>query len=143
MSMAGIEPTITHLFREVPDIPSRGHTDLLVKDRTMADDSHQDRHIICRRCGYRITQGSKRITVQGAHQHHFANPHGLVFCIGCFSTAPGCAYAGSFSNEFTWFKGYSWRLAVCGACLVHLGWLFVSAAGSRFNALILDQLVDE
>jgi len=132
-----------HLFRDVPDRRNTIEIDTLVKDKAMEDDSDQGGHIFCRRCGYLITRLSARMTVQMSHEHSFANPHGLVFRIGCFSTAGGCAYAGPFSNEFTWFKGYNWRIAVCGSCLVHLGWLFVSAGGSSFNGLILDQLVDE
>jgi len=130
-----------HLFRDIPDVPNKSEIDALVKDKTMEDDSDQGGHIRCRHCGYLITRPYARITVQGAHEHSFANPHGLVFRIGCFSTAEGCAFAGPLSNEFTWFKGHSWRIAVCGSCLVHLGWLFVSGAGSRFNGLILDQLI--
>ena len=78
--------------------------------------------------------------MQGAHQHTFANPHGLVFRIGCFRRARGCGYTGPLSNEFSWFRGYSWRIAVCGRCLNQLGWLFVSSADTAFNGLILDQL---
>ncbi len=131
----------SHLFRDIPDRQNTIGIDALVKDKVMEDDSDHDGHIVCRRCGYLITRLSARMTVQMSHEHSFANPHGLVFRIGCFSTAEGCAYAGPFSNEFTWFKGYNWRIAVCGACLVHLGWLFVSAGGSSFNGLILDQLI--
>ena len=143
ISMMRIEPVHAHLFRVVPDMQDKGGVNALVQDRAMEDDADQGGHILCRRCGYVITRASERISVQGAFQHSFANPHGLVFYIGCFSTAEGCAYTGPFSNEFTWFRGYSWRIAVCGSCLLHLGWLFVSAAGSSFNGLILDQLIDE
>jgi len=141
--MMRIEPIGPRLFRAVPDMQSKDGIEAFAKNKAVEDDSDQGRHILCRSCGCLITRGSARITVQGSHQHSFANPHGLVFRIGCFSTAEGCAYAGSLSNEFTWFKGYGWRIAVCGSCLVHLGWLFISDSGSSFNGLILDQLVDE
>jgi len=132
-----------HFFRVVPDMRNKGEISAFVKNSVMADDSDQGRHILCRHCGHLITRASARITVNGSHAHSFANPHGVVFHIGCFSTAEGCGYAGPLSNEFTWFTGYNWRIAVCGACLVHLGWLFVSDSESRFNGLILDQLIDE
>jgi hypothetical protein len=138
-----IEPLIPPLFRTVPDRQGRDETDPLVTDDVMETDADQGQDILCRRCGHLITRTSARITIQGSFQHSFANPHGLVYCIGCFSTAEGCAYAGPASTEFTWFKGYRWRIAVCGACLVHIGWLFVSDGGSRFNGLILDQLMEE
>ncbi len=138
-----IEPITSPIFRTVPDRQSRDGTDPFVTDEVMETDADEGQEILCRRCGHRITRASARITVKGSFQHSFANPHGLVFCIGCFSTAEGCVYAGVASTEFTWFKGYHWRIAVCGACLVHIGWLFMSDSGSRFNGLILDQLMEE
>ena len=98
--------------------------------------------ILCRACGRAITHERDRLAVQSSHRHTFANPHGLVFEIGCFKKAPGCAYHGALSAEFTWFAGYQWTIALCAGCLTHLGWLFVSS-GSRFNGLILERLVSE
>ena len=100
-----------------------------------------DDYILCRQCLQVITSPTERIEMQGAHQHTFANPHGSVYQIGCFRSAAGCGYAGQSSDEFTWFKGYSWRVAVCGSCLFHLGWLFISPGSQSFNGLILDHLI--
>ena len=50
-------------------------------------------------------------------------------------------YIGPETDEFTWFKGYRWRIAVCGRCQVHLGWRFRSANRAEFHALILDKLL--
>ncbi|MFP4040009.1 MAG: cereblon family protein [Desulfosudaceae bacterium] len=96
--------------------------------------------IMCARCLRVITAPGQRTTVNGAHQHTFANPHGLIFEIGCFRAAPGCAYMGRSTGEFTWFQGYQWKIAVCAECLLHLGWLFTSSASS-FHGLILSHLV--
>ena len=30
------------------------------------------------------------------------------------------------STEDSWFPGYAWRVASCGECASHLGWLFTS-----------------
>lgn len=30
------------------------------------------------------------------------------------------------STEDSWFPGYAWRIASCGECASHLGWLFTS-----------------
>ena len=103
-----------------------------------ADSSDDD--ILCRQCLQPITHASERIQRQGEHVHTFANPHGFVFEIGCFKNANGCGYAGPPTDEFTWFSGYYWRMAVCRACLVHLGWLFTSGE-DRFNGLILERLL--
>jgi hypothetical protein len=97
--------------------------------------------LLCAGCRNPITPRQAAISVNGAHQHTFANPYGLVFTIGCFRQAPGCGAAGQATAEFSWFAGYSWQVAVCAACLAHLGWRF-SADGSVFYGLILDRLVE-
>ena len=99
------------------------------------------RRVVCRECLHAITREEDRTQVHGAHQHTFANPSGLVFTIGCFQAAEGCGAAGSPSDEFTWFKGYAWRVAVCTGCLAHLGWLFTTPSGAAFWGLILDHLI--
>jgi hypothetical protein len=113
----------------------------IVEDETKEKEPDMDDYILCRQCLQVITSPAERIEMQGAHQHTFANPHGSVYQIGCFRSAAGCGYAGQSSDEFTWFKGYSWRVAVCGSCLFHLGWLFISPGSQSFNGLILDHLI--
>ncbi len=88
-----------------------------------------------------VTMGAWRIEVHGSHVHTFANPHGLVFRIGCFSTAPGCVHADWESDDFTWFPGFSWSPAQCAGCGAHLGWRF-SSGSSAFHGLILDRLLE-
>jgi hypothetical protein len=97
--------------------------------------------IACRHCGHPITRPEEALAVDGTQRHTFANPHGIVFEIGCFRSAPGCAHAGAASDEFTWFSGYRWRVAACGQCLLHLGWRFEAGQGDLFHGLILDRLV--
>jgi hypothetical protein len=96
--------------------------------------------ILCRQCGRPITRPAERIEVAGAHKHTFANPHGIVFEIGCFRSAFGCGYTGPTTGEFTWFQGYRWKVAVCGSCAAHLGWLFTSNGSEAFHGLILDRI---
>jgi hypothetical protein len=79
--------------------------------------------------------------VQGAHHHTFANPHGIVYEIGCFKSAQGCGYAGPPSTEFTWFSGYAWRVSFCTMCLTHLGWVFIAGSGDSFHGFILERLI--
>ena len=99
------------------------------------------RRILCRECLHPVTREQARTEIHGAHQHTFANPSGIVFTIGCFQNAEGCGAAGSPSDEFTWFSGFSWRVAVCVGCLTHLGWLFSTTTGAAFWGLILDHLI--
>lgn len=98
--------------------------------------------IVCASCGFPITRDNDRMEVGGSHTHGFANPHGLYYEIGCFSSAPGCSFSSDSSAEFSWFAGYRWRLAGCRGCGSHMGWLFESKTGS-FAGLILSALTRE
>ncbi|MGM0452922.1 MAG: cereblon family protein [Thermodesulfobacteriota bacterium] len=104
--------------------------------------SNEAPSLICRQCGFPITIASERIAVDGAHYHTFANPHGIVFEIGCFQNARGCSTTGAPTDEFSWFSGYFWQIALCGSCLIHMGWRFCAPDRPDFFGLILDRLVD-
>lgn len=93
----------------------------------------------CAACGHRITERAYRSTMSGAHEHTFVNPAGYLFRIGCFVAAPGCAYVGAPSEEFSWFPGWSWQIAVCGQCRSHVGWIF-RLGGEQFHGLIASKL---
>ena len=100
--------------------------------------------IICRACDAVVTRPEFRIEVDGGFVHTFANPHGLVFEIGCFSEAEGCVRGSAPSDEFSWFRGHVWTVAVCRNCQNQLGWIFSSAKDgtpNQFFGLILDQLI--
>lgn len=96
--------------------------------------------IFCRQCRHIITFPSEMRIVGGSHLHSFANPQGIVYEIGCYNNAVGCGYVGSPSKEFTWFSGYSWRIAVCNRCQIHLGWRFSNADKHSFHGLITGRL---
>jgi hypothetical protein len=112
-----------------------------IEEKTSDQIPEDDEHILCVQCLNRITQPSQRIEVNGAHRHSFANPHGLVYDIGCFRSARGCECVGQMTAEFTWFTGYRWRVSVCGVCLIHLGWCFNASADHGFYGLILNRLI--
>jgi hypothetical protein len=98
-------------------------------------------YIVCRQCQHPVTRRQEAIAMEGSHTHTFANPHGVVFEIGCFREANGCRQIGPSTDEFTWFRGYEWRIAICHGCAVHLGWRFTSPGRAAFHALILDRLI--
>jgi hypothetical protein len=97
--------------------------------------------ILCRHCHDAITTTADIVEVQGSHEHTFANPDGVLFEIGCFRTAPGCAHIGRVTEKWSWFRGFRWQAALCGGCLTHLGWLYLSDGGARFHGLIFDRLL--
>ncbi|MDD9304996.1 MAG: hypothetical protein HUK40_22695 [Desulfobacter sp.] len=100
--------------------------------------------IMCKHCNFSVTKPGFQILVSQKFSHAFANPHGHVFEIGCFSRADGCVGASIPSDEFTWFPGYVWTVGQCQSCSTQLGWIFSSAKAlnpERFLGLILDQLI--
>lgn len=102
------------------------------------------RFLLCKTCLHRVTAENARTEVQGKHVHVFCNPYGLVFEVGCFGAAPGCAPLGLPSLEFTWFPGYEWQVGVCHGCRAHLGWRYIAVhGGGEFYGLILANLVGE
>jgi hypothetical protein len=103
-------------------------------------DSDEERSLVCAVCGNGITSHSAAAEINGAHAHTCVNPHGYVYEIGCFSSAPGCIDLGSPTSEHTWFPGFSWCFSVCGRCEAHLGWRFSSGGGEVFWGLILKHL---
>jgi hypothetical protein len=130
----------TILFKD-PATPPEYAPDIQA-DETAADlEAEGERYILCRQCGHMITAPDDGIWMNGSHRHTFANPVGVVYEIGCFKTAPGSRSVGPATDEFTWFSGYLWRVAICGKCLTHLGWHFISSAGHGFHGLILDRLI--
>ncbi len=131
-----------NLFK-LPD--SNGDNDqganLLVEYETEEKSTEDDRFIRCAQCFQPITRIGDKLSMQGMHLHTFANPHGIVFEIGCFREAMGCRYTGPPTKEFTWFSGYAWKIALCKKCMLHLGWLFLATGKNSFYGLIIDRLV--
>ena len=127
------------LLKKIPD-DNQKHSLIQDTQNVAVKDEKEDQNIRCRLCGHVITRVSERLIVQGRHRHVFANPYGLVFDTACFKRAKGCVVTGTSSDEFTWFPGHRWRIAICGACLNHLGWQFI-LKGDTFFCLITDNLL--
>jgi hypothetical protein len=111
-------------------------------DQAPEEEADGEKVLVCRQCGQHITDESRRVSIDGAHRHTFANPHGHVYDICCFDSAVGCFGTGPASEEFSWFRGYSWQIVICTGCLTHLGWFFISSGGHHFFGLIEDRLAD-
>jgi len=101
-------------------------------------DLESDDEIYCAACGHAMTRTRWRIAQRDAHEHTVFNPAGRLFTIVCFKEAPGAALHGTSSADFTWFPGYRWTVALCGACGIHIGWRF--DASDVFFGLIKPRL---
>jgi hypothetical protein len=132
-------PPPAAMWLKTPATPEKG--DSTAPENAVRVEERDERLILCRECLFPITREEDQTSMAGAFQHTFANPAGIVFTIGCFSTADGCAYVGPASDEFTWFKGFAWRVGVCRGCLAHLGWFFAAPSGAAFWGLIMDHLI--
>ena len=98
----------------------------------------------CANCRAEISRGRWEIAMDGAHERVFFNPAGQVFRILCFREAPGAQDASPPSRDFTWFRGYSWRIATCRSCGLHLGWRYEgNGAPAVFFGLIKNALTGE
>ena len=137
-----VDSVSAYLLRPQPDKQNKETLENAAEDEHQEKESDSEKYILCRQCLQVITSPTERIAVQGSHQHTFANPHGIIYEIGCFKSVIGCGYAGPASDEFSWFRGFSWRVAVCAMCLTHVGWLFISSSSDSFNGLILDRLLE-
>jgi len=97
--------------------------------------------ILCGQCSQVITDDSKGIVVNGTHEHTFTNPHGIIFQIGCFSDASGCISAGQETEQWSWFKGFNWKIVYCAGCSAHLGWVYIRSGKITFYGFILNRLL--
>ena len=85
------------------------------------------------------------MALQGAREHTFTNPHGIVYRIELFREAVGCALEDEAIQAWTWFPGYAWQIGTCRGCRIHLGWGFRAVAGAApasFYGLIRDRLLE-
>jgi hypothetical protein len=102
----------------------------------------EERFLLCIFCNNRITRSEQRVEINGSHQHLFINPAGEHFRIGCFTGAAGCRPDGYATSAYTWFAGFSWRIAICSLCGMQLGWYYQAAGGQNFFGLILNRLLE-
>ena len=103
--------------------------------------------LLCRDCGELITSRELAFCADGeGAERVFFNPAGLVMRILTVRHARGLGLVGARTDEFTWFAGYCWQVAICAACGQHLGWLY-EAVGEReptaFWGLLVERLIDD
>jgi len=102
----------------------------------------EERSILCKECGHKLTSQNHAVDIEGKHRHTFFNPAGVLFEIGCFQDAPGVEIWGVPTTEFAWFSGFAWRFTNCAGCQTHIGWQFLSGEIS-FYGLVLNRLTGE
>jgi len=105
------------------------------------DDKILQKNLVCAVCGHPVTKVLEKIKIRGRHDYGFTNL-GYLIQLGCFSNAPGCIGYGGISHGYSWFRGHSWQIQLCGKCLSQLGWKYMSEHDS-FYALVFKMLREE
>ncbi len=130
----------------MPEVVDKERLEPKLADLLKDEQEDKKDYIYCAVCSTVIGRRSDRMEVNGSHDHHFTNPYGLLFHVGCFSQALGCEIVGPPQRADTWFMGFQWRIANCADCRRHLGWYFdriVPPGGEFFYGLILDRIQHE
>ena len=112
-----------------------------IEDELNEETVDKNWHILCAECSQAITGDSECIEVNGAHEHTFVNPSGIIFQISCFAKVSGTNISCDATEQWSWFKGYSWRIVCCGRCGTHLGWVYMACDEIIFYGLILSRLL--
>ena len=99
-----------------------------------AIDTAEVQAIVCAPCEAALAERSD--VIPGERYPVYANPAGVVFELVLVSTAPGTRAVSAPVLEHTWFAGYAWQIAVCSACLAHVGWHYVATGGQRPQHLV-------
>jgi hypothetical protein len=121
------------------DVPMSFDEERPLLDAAFDGAPEEEAALRCKACGQLVAFERDAIEVSGHHVHSFVNPAGEAFEVGCFRRAAGCAGWGAVETFWTWFPGYAWRVALCGACAIHLGWSY-EGEGSSFYGLIVARL---
>ena len=70
-----------------------------IEDQIKEETVDKNWQILCAECSQAITDDSERIEVNGAYEHTFVNPGGIIFQIGCFANISGTIlYRFSFNH---------------------------------------------
>ena len=118
-----------------------GYPESSVDSTDEQSDTKRLNRLLCLNCRQVITDQGKCIEIQGANTHRCVNTAAINYLFSCFSEANGCLVTEKPSYEHTWFSGYSWQIANCCNCNIHLGWFFIGEI--PFYGLILDRMVSE
>jgi len=85
-------------------------------------DDKDEKSYHCSRCGAFIADSGAIISIQGAKDHSFVNPAGVLCNFTTFAHCHNVLVDKDLYLRHSWFSGYGWRYVMCGACMQHLGW---------------------
>ena len=118
--------------REQTPTPSKGPANAEQPNAELAVVSGGEGWICCGACRARIAPRSALLGSDAPLV--FANPQGLVYELITVRTAIAVHVLDPPTTEATWFDGYAWRVAICAACVNHLGWQYSAVTPDRSPA---------
>ena len=106
--------------------------------------AEENARYLCRACRTPITDPSAVFGPSGAPPVQvFTNPEGRVCQVLTVTRADNLLLVGPATADHSWFRGYAWRIALCGQCTAQLGWRYEAPVGSIpqiFYGLLLSEL---
>jgi len=82
------------------------------------------RKYYCSKCGALVATSAELAKLNGADQHSFINPAGILCNFMTFSHCENVVVHEDLFFEHSWFVGYGWRFLLCCTCFQHLGWKY-------------------
>ncbi|CAH0591500.1 unnamed protein product [Chrysodeixis includens] len=81
--------------------------------------------LCCTSCLTEIAQREHLFAMssEGVHSN-YTNLGGYMHDILTVRQATNVELSGAPSAEYSWFPGYTWTVALCAACMAHVGWRF-------------------
>ncbi|XP_045453726.1 protein cereblon-like [Melitaea cinxia] len=81
--------------------------------------------LCCSSCAAEIARREDifAMSSEGVHSN-YTNLGGYMHDIVTVARASNTELSGAPSTEFSWFPGYAWTIALCAACMAHVGWRF-------------------
>ncbi len=117
--------------------------DMLGYVRTEKDGDDKNRSTYnCVRCGAPIADSGALIRIDGAVEHSFVNPIGVVCNFRTFGRCTNVMAYQDLYLEHSWFSGYGWRYLLCAECSHHLGWRYDAVAKNRKPRTFFGVLID-
>lgn len=102
--------------------PSSSRSQAVRSNESLAEGS--EGWVRCATCAARLAHQSWMLGEGGRAPLVFKNPHGIVFYLLLVARVVGAHFEGPPTSEFTWFRGYAWRVGYCSQCQTHVGWHF-------------------
>ena len=117
------------------------------RDAEILEADGGEQRLVCLDCRAVITSRESALSLdRESPERVLFNPAGIVMRVLTVRHATGLELVGGRTDEFTWFDGYTWRIALCRDCGQHLGWLYEALddrTPASFWGLLVERLSED